>query len=59
MLPRSMTVLATSAIGDGAVLTTAYRSSSSTDSSTARVSALRPLCETPTTGWRLRGNGSG
>lgn len=55
----SSTPVAMSAIGEGVMLTTACRRDGSTDSSTASVSELRPLCETPNTGCRLAGNGSG
>src|SRR5437879_6478196 len=59
MLPRSSSPVAVSEIGDGTTLTTALRRAGSTASRTASVSELRPLCETPNTGWVLAGNGSG
>ena len=59
MLPSDSTALARSATGDGSLLTTAYRSGSSIEPSTARVSVLLPLCEMPMIGCCDVGNGSG
>lgn len=58
-MPSEIVVVVMSAMGDGTTFNTAMRSFDATALSTASVSELRPLCDTPMMGCSEAGKGIG